>query len=79
LFRLFERRAPGLYHNTVAILDTGGKLAGIYRKMHIPTIRSITRSSTSRRAIWGLRVSQLISAGSARWFVGTSGIPKAHG
>jgi N-carbamoylputrescine amidase len=33
---LFERRAPGLYHNTVAILDTGGKLAGIYRKMHIP-------------------------------------------
>jgi len=33
---LFERRAPGIYHNTAAILDTGGKLAGIYRKMHIP-------------------------------------------
>lgn len=33
---LFERRAPGLYHNTAAIIDTGGKLAGIYRKMHIP-------------------------------------------
>jgi N-carbamoylputrescine amidase len=33
---LFERRAPGLYHNTAAILDTGGKVAGIYRKMHIP-------------------------------------------
>ena len=33
---LFERRAPGLYHNTAAIIDTGGKLDGIYRKMHIP-------------------------------------------
>ena len=33
---LFERRAPGVYHNTAAILDPGGALAGIYRKMHIP-------------------------------------------
>ncbi len=33
---LFERRASGIYHNTAAILDEGGKLAGIYRKMHIP-------------------------------------------
>lgn len=33
---LFERRAPGLYHNTAAILDSDGKLSGIYRKMHIP-------------------------------------------
>ena len=33
---LFERRAPGLYHNTAAILDPEGNLAGIYRKMHIP-------------------------------------------
>jgi N-carbamoylputrescine amidase len=33
---LFERRAPGLYHNTAAILETDGSLAGIYRKMHIP-------------------------------------------
>jgi len=33
---LFERRAPGLYHNTAAILDRGGGLLGIYRKMHIP-------------------------------------------
>jgi N-carbamoylputrescine amidase len=33
---LFERRAPGLYHNTAAILQTDGSLAGIYRKMHIP-------------------------------------------
>jgi N-carbamoylputrescine amidase len=33
---VFERRAPGLYHNTAAIIDADGTLAGIYRKMHIP-------------------------------------------
>jgi N-carbamoylputrescine amidase len=33
---LFERRAPGLYHNTAVILDADGAQAGVYRKMHIP-------------------------------------------
>ncbi|MCC6548405.1 carbon-nitrogen hydrolase [Candidatus Sumerlaeota bacterium] len=33
---LFERRAPGLYHNTAVIIDADGELLGIYRKMHIP-------------------------------------------
>jgi N-carbamoylputrescine amidase len=33
---LFERRAPGIYHNTAAILDADGSLLGKYRKMHIP-------------------------------------------
>ncbi len=33
---LFEKRAPGLYHNTAAVLDADGSLAGLYRKMHIP-------------------------------------------
>ncbi len=33
---LFEKRAPGLYHNTAAVLDADGSLIGIYRKMHIP-------------------------------------------
>jgi len=33
---LFEKRAPGLYHNTAAVLESDGHLAGIYRKMHIP-------------------------------------------
>ncbi|SEP68852.1 N-carbamoylputrescine amidase [Ectothiorhodospira magna] len=33
---LFERRAPGLYHNTAVVLDSDGRLAGVYRKMHIP-------------------------------------------
>jgi N-carbamoylputrescine amidase len=33
---LFERRAPGLYHNTVVTLNADGAIAGVYRKMHIP-------------------------------------------
>jgi N-carbamoylputrescine amidase len=33
---LFEKRAPGVYHNTAAIFDTDGALLGKYRKMHIP-------------------------------------------
>jgi N-carbamoylputrescine amidase len=33
---IFERRAPGLYHNSAVILDAGGEVRGLYRKMHIP-------------------------------------------
>ena len=33
---LFEKRAPGLYHNTAVVFDTDGNIAGKYRKMHIP-------------------------------------------
>ena len=33
---LFERRAPGLYHNTAVTLDNDGQLISTYRKMHIP-------------------------------------------
>ena len=33
---LFEKRAPGLYHNTAVVLERDGTLAGKYRKMHIP-------------------------------------------
>lgn len=32
----FERRAPGLYHNTAVIFDADGRTSGMYRKMHIP-------------------------------------------
>src|SRR5512135_1048597 len=32
---LFERRATGLYHNSAAVIDVDGSLAGVYRKMHI--------------------------------------------
>jgi N-carbamoylputrescine amidase len=33
---LFERRAPGLYHNSAAVIDADGRVVGVYRKMHIP-------------------------------------------
>ena len=33
---LFERRAPGIYHNTAAIIDADGTYLGKYRKKHIP-------------------------------------------
>ncbi|HET6656010.1 MAG TPA: carbon-nitrogen hydrolase [Gammaproteobacteria bacterium] len=33
---LFERRAPGIYHNTAVIIEADGTIAGRYRKMHIP-------------------------------------------
>lgn len=33
---LFEKRAPGLYHNTAVVLEKDGQIAGTYRKMHIP-------------------------------------------
>ena len=33
---IFERRAEGIYHNTAVVLDADGRLAGRYRKMHIP-------------------------------------------
>lgn len=33
---LFERRMPGLYHNTAVVFEKDGSIAGMYRKMHIP-------------------------------------------
>jgi N-carbamoylputrescine amidase len=33
---IFEKRAAGLYHNTVVVIDADGSIAGMYRKMHIP-------------------------------------------
>jgi N-carbamoylputrescine amidase len=33
---IFERRAPGVYHNSALVLDSSGAIAGHYRKMHIP-------------------------------------------
>ena len=33
---LFEKRAQGVYHNTIAMINTEGEVSGLYRKMHIP-------------------------------------------
>jgi len=36
LVSIFEKRAPGVYHNSAAIIDADGSFLGVYRKMHIP-------------------------------------------
>jgi N-carbamoylputrescine amidase len=36
IISLFEKRAPGIYHNTALVLEKDGSIAGKYRKMHIP-------------------------------------------
>ena len=33
---VFERRGTGVYHNSAAVIDADGRIAGLYRKMHIP-------------------------------------------
>ena len=52
---LFERRAAGLYHNTAACCIKTARWPGCTARCISRTIRSITRSSTSRRAIWASR------------------------
>jgi Predicted amidohydrolase len=49
---LFEKRAPGLYHNTAVVFDKDGSIAGKYRKMHIPDDPAYMRSSISLPVIW---------------------------
>lgn len=36
ILSLFEKRAPGVYHNTAVMIDADGSILGLYRKMHIP-------------------------------------------
>ena len=47
---VFERRAAGVYHNSAAIIDANGEVAGIYGRCTYRMIRPITKSSTSRPA-----------------------------
>ena len=71
---LFERRAPGLYHNTAVVFDKDGSIAGKYRKMHIPDDPAyyekfyFTPASPSKHP----------SGNSAYRCAGTNGIRKAH-
>lgn len=73
---LFEKRAPGLYHNTAVVFDSDGSMAGKYRKMHIPTIRHITKSFISLREISGSNRFRHLWENWAYWYAGISGIRK---
>src|SRR2546421_261605 len=76
---VFERRAPGLYHNTAAILDNDGSLKGIYRKMHIPDDPLYFEKYYFSRAISASASSTRCTAESASSSAGTSGIRRLLG
>src|SRR5208337_450604 len=76
---LFERRAPGIYHNTAAVIDTGGKVLGIYRKMHIPDDPLYYEKFYFTQGDLGFKAFETDFGSLAPWSAGTSGIPRAHG
>ena len=69
---LFEKRAAGLYHNTAVIFEKDGRVAGKYRKMHIP-------DCILRRGIWALSLSIRAWGDLACLCAGTSGFQKPRG
>ena len=74
---VFERRAPGMYHNTAVVFERDGSIAGQYRKMHIPDDPGFHEKFISRPATRASRRSQPRLACSAYWCAGTSGTPEA--
>ena len=71
---LFERRAPGLYHNTAVVFEKDGTIAGKYRKM--PMTRLTTKSSISPPVTLDSSLSTHPSVVWAFLSAGISGIPK---
>jgi N-carbamoylputrescine amidase len=76
---LFERRAPGLYHNTAVTLNADGKIAGVYRKMHIPDDPLYYEKYYFAPGDLGFQAVDWALAAWARWSAGTSGIRRARG
>lgn len=82
---LFERRAPGLYHNTAVVYDRQQGAVGHYRKMHIPDDPGFYEKFYFTRGISTPRAARASSPSTPRWgdsgcwCAGTSGIRKAHG
>ena len=75
---LFERRAPGIYHNTAAIIDREGALQGIYRKMHIPDDPLYYEKFYFTPGDLGFKTFDNPLGRSGRWCAGTSGIRREH-
>jgi N-carbamoylputrescine amidase len=73
---LFERRAPGLYHNTTAVIGTDGSILGLYRKMHIPDDPAYYEKFYFTPGDLGFRVFPPSSATLACSSAGTSGFPR---
>ena len=73
---LFEKRAPGIYHNTAAVLEQDGSLAGIYRKMHIPDDPGYSEKFYFTPGDLGFHPIRPVWANWGYWCAGTSGIRK---
>lgn len=73
---LFERRAPGLYHNTAVVLEKDGSIAGKYRKMHIPDDPAFYEKFYFTPGDLGFERYRLRQASWGCWSAGTSGIRK---
>jgi N-carbamoylputrescine amidase len=76
---LFERRLPGLYHNTAVVIEKDGGIAGRYRKMHIPDDPAYYEKFYFTPGDLGFTPSRPPSASSACWSAGTSGTPRPRG
>src|SRR5207244_8423694 len=74
---VFEKRTAGIYHNTAVVIDANGKIAGKYRKMHIPDDPLYYEKFISRPADSVFALKERSKARLARWCVGISGFPKA--
>ncbi len=73
---LFEKRAPGVYHNTAVMIDSDGSLRGIYRKMHIPDDPLYYEKFYFTPGDLGFKAFD--TQVGRRSFVGTNGIPRGR-
>ncbi len=73
---LFEKRAPGLYHNTAAIIDADGSFLGKYRKMHIPDDPLFYEKFYFTPGDLGFNAGRRSLVASACWCAGINGIPR---
>jgi N-carbamoylputrescine amidase len=73
---LFERRAPGLYHNTAVVFERDGRIAGRYRKMHIPDDPGFYEKFYFTPGDLGFTPIDTRWVASACWCAGTSGTRK---
>lgn len=73
---LFERRAPGLYHNTAVVFDSDGSMAESIARCTSPTTLLITKSSTLHPAIWVLSLYRHQLVNWVYWYAGINGTPR---
>ena len=76
---IFERRAPGLYHNTAVLIERTARLRASTVKCISRTIPGTMKNTISLRATWGFIPWILPWAGWGSWSAGTSGIRRRRG